>query len=407
MRASKRILVTATAVVLCLCGCTDKNGGDGSAKAPVSAAKASKAGEDYPKLGAEAVLIRVGTNEITKADVEALVDLRLKVIRFGLTEAQKDYVLNRGAVWVPIVASLPTNYRREIAILKWASENGLKPDAKDLVDFQKGFLRGCRAEGADWNVFMKANFTADERRTAERRVAIEATCSKAYKAYLAQHPVILKKEETDAFLKRVLDYNASAEATNALVWAKASNIWERVKGGADFKQLAYELTENVSEQDDGGAWGQYSLGELEKEDESALARLLASTDIGKVTPPVECDNGVAVVRVDAINDMHGNPITDGSRPFSAQYELSRIYLRLALTYEVLPREESEREIQIYHEKEAFNTFVKGLTKNDGAQYPCGRTLFKNAAHRAKMPQMIMQEGVTKEMLEKSHRNNMK
>lgn len=399
------------AAAACVCGCQEEEGADAAKRGQRSRATETPSAAvdrtDYTKLDANAVLVRIGTNEITKAQVEKLIDLRMKVIRIGIGEANKKFALNRGAVWMPLVASLPESYRREVALLKWAAENGIKPDAKDIAEFKKGFLRGCRAEFADYAAFMKKNFTADERRTAAARIAVEATCAKVRRTYLSQNPVTVKKDEAEAFLKRVVDYNARAEATNVLVWAKASNLWEQVKGGEDFKLLARKFTEVVSEQDDDGSWGVYSLGDLEKAEEGAVAQKLATLAVGETTPPVELDNGVAIVRIDGVSDSHGNPLPSGARPFSALYELSRIYLRLALTYEIPEANESESEMRAYHEQVAFAKFTSGLIEKDGVEYPCGKEVFENAKERSKMPQMLMQEGVTPEMLEKARKSGAK
>ena len=413
----KQAFVLVTVVTVCLCGCTkednanhrkdssqrkDSSANSGTSRQATPVAK----GSDYTKLAAGAVLMRIGTNEITKADIEDLVNLRIKVIRFGLTEEQKNFALNRGAIWAPVVASLPANYRREVALLNWAATNGISVGKDDLNACRTGFLTGCQAAGADYYDFMKRHFTAKERRLAERRVRIEATCSKVRKIYLEKHPVTVRAEEADAFLKRVVNYNAKANATNALVWARASNIWARVKSGEDFKELAKKFTEDDSVSEEGGEWGTYTLGDLEKEGEGELARMLASTGVGQTVPPLESDNGVALIRIDNVTDTYGADITSGPRPFSAHYELSRIYFKLAQTYEISSREENEKEIRQYHEGEAFKAFVMGLLKDDGVEYPCGQTLFESAAKRAKMPQMLMQEGVTPEMLKKAQKSTL-
>ena len=362
---------------------------------------------DYPRLDSKAVLVRIGTNEICKADVEKLIDLRMKVIRLGLNESQKKFALNRGAIWTRLVASLPETYRRETALLDWGAKNGVVVNAADIAEYRKGFLRGCKADNSDFNEFLARNFTKAERSTAESRIKIEATCAKVRKTYLEQNPVVLDNAEVDAFLNRVKNYNVMANATNDIVWATATNIWERIKGGEDFKSIAGDLTEDEAERDESGEWGIYSLGDLEKEDEGALAMALSTLNVGEVTPPVESDNGIAIVHVDAITDAHGNElsVSGASRPFSAKYELSRIYLRLAQTYEIPDREECEAEIKAYKEQESFVKFASDLIKDDGVVYPCGKMVFTNAEERLRMPQMLMQEGVTKEDIEKARRRD--
>ena len=408
-------MVAIGAVALGVCGCgkdaegiqkNDSKDSGSISNAVKKVARASR-GAFYTQLKAGDVLMRVGTNELTKADVEKLVDLRMKVISLGLTEEQKKLALNRSALWVPIVMALPENFQREVALLDWAATNGVTLGKADVAEYRTGFLRGCNAEKEDYATFMWKNFTADERRVAEHRIRIEATCAKIFKEHCKKNPVKFKPEEVDAFVGRVMKYNAMAEATNVLVWARASNVWERVKGGADFKNLAKAFTEDVSAQDEGGEWGIYTLGELEKEEEGELAQLLSSMKVGDTAPPVESDNGVAVVRIDNITDEYGVPIPAGKRPFGAHYELSRIYFQLAQTYEIPSKGECEKEVQQYLEANSFKVFVEGLINGVTVEYPCGRKVFEDAAMRSQMPQMLMQEGVTNETLEKTRKQKAK
>ena len=398
-----RVLLTYTAVVIACAGCSKQNETQKESirkEATVDARKDVKELKtDYAKytaLKSEDMLIRIGTNTITRADLDRIVNLRAKVVKMTLPAQQQFNAINTSAIRMPLLARLPETYRMQTALLKWAAENDIKPTPEELATFQKGFLASCKKPNADFAKFVKRNFTAEEIQTINERVHIEATCSKARKTYIAKNPAAIEKVDVDAYIKRVENYNRMASATNALIWAKATNVWNQAKAGADFAELAAEYSEDEGSSDDGGTWGVFRLSDLSGD--GNLAKIVSALDVGAVSAPVEADNGLNLVKlVDVVNEQ-GEPVS-GARIGDLRYELARIFFRLPEIYEIPARDEAARLIHEAATDRAVRKFVQGLIANDGAEFPVGTEIFENAQKALKMPSMLMQEGVTPQTME--------
>jgi len=398
-----RVLLTYTAVVIVCAGCSKQNETQKESirkEATVDARKDVKELKtDYAKytaLKSEDVLIRIGTNTITRADLDRIVNLRAKVVKMTLPAQQQFNAINTSAIRMPLLARLPETYRMQTALLKWAAENDIKPTPEELATFQKGFLASCKKPNADFAKFVKRNFTAEEIQTINERVHIEATCSKARKAYLAKNPDAIEKVDVDAYIKRVENYNNMASATNALIWAKATNVWNQIKSGADFAELVAEHSEDEGSSDDGGTWGVFRLSDLSGD--GNLAKIVSALDVGAVSAPVEADNGLNIVKLVDVVDERGEPVS-GARIGDLRYELARIFFRLPEIYEIPARDEAARLIHEAATDRAARKFVQGLIANDGAEFPVGTEIFENAQKALKMPSMLMQEGVTPQTME--------
>ena len=145
--------------------------------------------------------------------------------------------------------------------------------------------------------------------------------------------------------------NKTASLTNALVYARATNIWQRIQSGnVTFEECATDFTELEQEVDGEGEWGMFSWGQLRSE--QSLRKCLKSMKAGDVTPPIECDNGLCIVKLRAVSRTGEPPkspdatdgdeadIDDESDDYSDyDYELSRIFLRLAVVWEIPAKEE--------------------------------------------------------------------
>ena len=396
----KRVLLAYVLVVFAFAGCSKQDETRTASTRKEPAKDTSKELKpDYAKYTAlkpEDVLIRVGTNAITRSDLDRIVNLRAKVVKMTLPAQQQLNAINTSAIRMPLLARLPETYRMQTALLGWAAENGIQPSSEEIATFQKRFLASCKKPNADFAKFVKKNFTAEESKTIDERIQIEATCNKASKAYIDKNPDAVEKVDVDAYVKRVENYNRMAAATNALVWAKATNIWNQAKAGADFAELAAEHSEDEGNSDGGGEWGVFRLSDLASD--GNLAKVVSALGIGDVSAPVEADNGLNIVKLVDVVDERGESVS-GARIGDLRYELARIFFRLPEVYEIPTRDEAARLIRAAAENRAVRKFVEGLVANDGAEFPVGTEIFENAQKAMKMPAMLMQEGVTPQAME--------
>lgn len=371
-----RVLIFAVALAA-VAGCSDRNG----KKAEVE--KKEKV-DGYAALSADAVLVKVGTNMYTKGDVERLIDLRVKMLTMTLPKTDGQGGINRTAVQAQVLSSVPTSYRSQIAQFKWAETNGIALTQADICHFQTNFMRACGVQGEEFARF-KRRFSASEQKTIDERIRAEAIFMKVNARHLELYPSEPTEKMVSDFIAGIDRYNKAAVATNALVWARGTNLWERLNKGERLEDLASEHSEEGSF--DGEAmWGAFRLDELK--DSPALVKILPTLNVGDLTPPIEADNGLCIIRLDEITDAAGNG-TARHDPFS-RYHLSRIYLRLPEIYERPTQAEAVEALREGLRKRSFVARIRELIARDGATFPSGEKIFEEAREMRKMPMMLQQ-----------------
>lgn len=172
-------------------------------------------------------------------------------------------------------------------------------------------------------------------------------CEATVRAHiLAQNPTNLPPNWAAEQIKIAKAYNARMALTNQIVYARATNVWEKLKAGADFKEMARQYTEVPMEKKDGGEWGQLELRQLEPDEE--LAEWAKKLKVGEFSPPILGDNGLMIMRID---EMKG---TD--------YVLSRIFFRLPMFAAIRSEQELEKRKMAEIRSELISKKIGSLVK---------------------------------------------
>lgn len=179
-------------------------------------------------------------------------------------------------------------------------------------------------------------------------------------ALVARTPTNLPPEVIQRELADMRAYNAVMAQTNTLIYARATNVWNQLKAGADFKALARKYTEIPDEVADDGVWGTVDAPFLR--DDPVLLAALRTLKPGTFTPPVEGDNGLMIARLDALEE-------DGS------YVVSRIFFRLPLMIDYPTPEELVGTAKAAHAKNLFTDLLRRLRAAAQIDYPHGKDLF--------------------------------
>ncbi len=112
--------------------------------------------------------------------------------------------------------------------------------------------------------------------------------------------------------------NGRAAATNEQIFATATNVWKKIVS----KEMTFEAAASKFSEDEyaqmGCEWGCFTLDQLE--DEDALLALLPTIKTGDITPPIESDGGLAILRKDEDDN-------------SKTYSFSRVFFRLPYFYD--------------------------------------------------------------------------
>ena len=202
----------------------------------------------------------------------------------------------------------------------WVEDRVLEDAAKAAgLEIPQEIVEKCR-EGAFRNFKTKSDKSYDDlmnipgfsRELWEDQVVSEARRIAMNSYWLKSEPANLPADYADKVLADLAKWHENMAKTNALQYAKATNVWEKLNAGADFVKTARINTEKTDEIEDNCEWG--TIDDKFLADEPVLLGLLKKMKIGEYTPPVDADGGILIVRLDALDKDEG-------------YTVSRIFFR--------------------------------------------------------------------------------
>ena len=171
--------------------------------------------------------------------------------------------------------------------------------------------------------------------------------------------IVITDEMVADRIKQIKRANERAAATNELVFAKATNVWSRIASGKlEFEKAAAEFSEDEYIKE-GCEWGTFTRDQLDGED--AVLALLPTLKTGDITPPVESDGGVAILR----KDEDDNDKT---------YSFSRVFFRLPYFYDEESPEEARVALKDLKRHEAIQAAIKDSAAALKVEYPDGTNL---------------------------------
>lgn len=323
-------------------------------------------------LSNESVLMRCGTNELTKGEMDRVIDLRVKMLQMSVQNGQK--IKRSEAFESRMLAALPVVFPRECAIADFAATNGIDVGDGELKLMRSRAMQGAKQRFITWTAFLK-KFTKQERELLEERVRIEALQECVRKWHVKNKPAKLSDEEIARFRKRQREYNDMAAATNRLVFANATNVWKSLKAGLAFDE-AVRSSSTLEDNSENGEWGDFQLDYFK--DEPEVRSAIEALDVGGFTLPIESDNGLAIIRLDNKHTENGMIV----------YSLSRIFFHLPEFYPELDDAEFAKELREARQDRLFNEFLTELAKKLPVTYPNGEKIFEEANRIASQPALF-------------------
>lgn len=165
-------------------------------------------------------------------------------------------------------------------------------------------------------------------------------------------------------LERIAKYNANMVLTNALIFAQATNVWKRIVA----KEITFEEAAKSFSEDEnlpyGCGWGSFTTEQLR--DEPQVLALLPSIKDGDITPPVESDGGLAILR----KDPDDNEKT---------YTFSRVFFRLPMYFEKESAAEARALLRDQQEKAAIREALDRTAALIKIEYHSGTNTLKNVS----------------------------
>lgn len=297
-----------------------------TAVSSVSTNNARAAKNPAPK---QDMLVTVDGETLRLADVEAAADLRMALLAMR-PRRMSAQTLQR--VRAKLFRQAIPHYVQTQIYKKYAMSNGVSVDAKRRSEHE---LKVAATYGQASFAALKKKLTDEQSALLEKGLGDELLVEASKRKIAEVAAISVSDGQVQAQMDRMRRINAKAAATNALVYAQATNVWKKIIA----KNLTFaEGVADCSEADDAsddGAWATVKISQLK--DEVELAKLLRDMKSGDVTPPVEVDNGLCLVKVDKRYLENPNDTEDS-------YDLSRIYWRLPMFWEEVTKDEMRKEM---------------------------------------------------------------
>ena len=366
-----RVLKTLALVFLAFVGCRRdaSETAEGAALPPPqkSASAASTTRKAASKAASDSsVVVCIDGQPLTRRDVvrNGKVMLTLNMNKMRRTKiGKKD--------WEYLSRYCAEAAKREVgraAVRRYLADHRLTPDSNVVARLTRAFARryGVKSKKLKrWHTVDDLKYmlgTNAFRVDAEIRDRVDhATVTNAI---LAANPVVVTEPMVQKRRKEIADYNARAEATNAVVFARATNVWQKIVG----KEITFEDAAKAYSEDAylayGYEWGLFTREQLS--DEAEVLKLLPTLKVGDVTPPVESDGGLAILRMDASDD-----------PDNVAF--SRVFFRLPMFYTQETPAEARTALKEELSRERISETLKDVASKLKIEYPDGTNVFSSAA----------------------------
>lgn len=182
----------------------------------------------------ETPVIEVNGISLTKEAVDREIACRLALVvscRPRVQGAKLERVKHR------IEASVTNEIVSGLLFLTAAKQRGISADEavtnQVLLRYKRTFASQEKDFGTLTDKLAKDGLATIFTNCVERDIAREA-----YLGAVHGEELRLSEKDVDALLDRIRTFNATANATNTLAYAKATNLWQRIQSGEDFAALA-------------------------------------------------------------------------------------------------------------------------------------------------------------------------
>jgi len=325
---------------------------------------AAKASEPplFQLLSRTNVIVRIEGKETTKGDIErdAKVLMTLAMNKSRRTKVETGDLnffrsFCRSAAQISVEQACRESYAREHGLTNSAA---MLSGATHLFERRYGAYskKLKRRHSIDDLKFMLGT----NGRCLDAYIHADATYRTVTNHLLSTHPIEITDAMVNDRISAIRRENESRLATNAWVYARATNVWRKITSHEmTFEQAATNYSQDVYLAM-GCEWGSFTRENL-AEDPAVLA-LLPSLKAGDITPPVESDYGLAILRLDEIDE-------DG------RYTFSRVFFRLPIIFDIDSPEEARAYLHQKAERDLIHSEMNAIKSKLNIEYPSGTNLF--------------------------------
>lgn len=243
-----------------------------------------------------------------------------------------------------LAKSYPKAYVANELIAELARREQVELTAERIAEYEKMAFKRLRARGDKTYADLKKAI-GEYASELDDQVRGEALHGALMDVLATKYSKEIPDSYVDYTIKSIKDYNAKMALTNALIYAQATNVWNQLKAGADFAEMAIKYSTIPDERESKGEWGTVDVRQLQ--DEPGIAEWGRKLQVGEISPPFEGDNGLMIMRLDTRDDK------------MSEFGISRIFFELPQFYEVGTREGIVRDAK---RRNAQSTFQQKLTE---------------------------------------------
>ncbi len=308
-------LVYAVFVAVLMVGCGENNAEQGKHN-PQDSVLSTNAVTDVDKD----LIVSFDDVKFLEPELARQIALRIEVESVGrsLSDISKKNLETR------LEQQAPYNFVNGQLLFAYGKDHGITISDEEVAKHCREVAKGYNSP--DLNSFL-ANFSPLSQALFKSMVKEEALKAKIRAFILNSVDKNVSEEEIANQYARLDRINTNGAATNAIVFAKATNVWQRIVASQlTFEEAVEDFTEDVSKERD-GYWGRFTADDLAAEPELYTKVSLAAE--GAVLPPIECDNALCIVKLDSKTVEDDEPV----------YILSRIVFRVAEIFQVPTKEE--------------------------------------------------------------------
>lgn len=296
------------------------------------------------------VLLSVGGRELTVSNLNAKVEMMVRIRNLSGKPPSKKELKSWKST---LKATYPDVFIMQTVVSDYAREKGISIGKATTAYYQKKAVKRLKSTKIR-NYKQLRKKVGSFGKLLDERIAEEALLNEVRQHIAHENPTNFPPEYVKARCQQLKDYNARMVLTNAVIYARATNVWEQLKGGADFGDLARKYTEIESEVADKGELGVIGLQQLQ--DEPKFAQVLRELKVGEFSAPVEADNGVSIIRMDSKNVEKD------------EYGISRIYFRLPMLAKVFDEEEMEKQLQKEYNERIVGEKIEQMVRAAKVEY---------------------------------------
>ena len=302
---------------------------------------------EQPKVG---VLLSVGGRELTVSNLNAKIEMMVCVRNLSAKPPSKKELKSWKST---LKTTYPDVFIMQAVVADYAREKGITISKATTAYYQKKAVKWLNSKKIR-NYKQLRKKVGSFAKLLDERIAEEALLNEVRKHIAHENPTNFPPEYVKEMCQQRKDYNARMVLTNAVIYARATNVWEQLKSGADFGELAQKYTEIESEVADKGELGVIGLQQIQ--DEPKFAQVLRELKVGEFSAPVEADNGVSIIRMDSKNVEKD------------EYGISRIYFKLPMFAKVFDEKEMRKQLQKEYNERIVGEKIEQMVRAAKVEY---------------------------------------